>query len=134
MPERVIKINELTFSAAHYLKGHPKCNALHGHTYFVRNIEVLYDAPEGKFVDFSLIKAIVMELDHRVLIPPEDSAFWLHQPTDAPCKFPFIEIFNDTTVENIAEFLASVIKQIEYVKSVRLQVFEGPKQGAMVDL
>jgi 6-pyruvoyltetrahydropterin/6-carboxytetrahydropterin synthase len=131
MVERLIKIRELTFSAAHYIKGHPKCSALHGHTYFVRNIEVLYDAPEGDFVDLGLIKAVVQEFDHKLLIPSEDSQFWLR--LSVPCKIPFIEIPGQTTVENIAELIASIIKSILYVKSVRLEVYEGPNAGAVYE-
>jgi len=140
--ERVIKILELTFSAAHYIKGHPKCSALHGHTYFVRNVEVLYDAPEGKFVDLGVIKGIIQEFDHTLLIPPEDAQFWLHLSTISgnmpfkdipPCKLPFVEIPGGTTVENIASLLAETIKAVQYVKSVRLEVFEGPNAGTVFE-
>jgi len=132
MVEREIKILELTFSAAHYITGHPKCSALHGHTYFVRNIEVLYDAPEGEYVDLGLIKAIIQEYDHKLLIPAYDEQYWLHTSTGGPCKIPFVEFPGLTTVENIAELIASAIKTLRYVTDVHLEVFEGPNQGTQV--
>ena len=129
-----LKIDELTFSAAHYIRGHPKCQALHGHTYFVREIEVDYEAPEQEFVDLGIIKSIISFFDHKLLIPLEDEKFWLglsanidNQP---PCRIPYVIIPGNTTVESLSEYIAEQIKTIPNVKYVRLKIYEGPNQGA----
>jgi len=129
-----LKIDELTFSAAHYLKGHPKCRALHGHTYFVKNIEITYETLGQDFIDLGIVESIVVEFDHKLLVPREDAAFWaqlnLSLKPEPPCTLPFVIIPGGTLVENIAEFIATKIKSIKHVRAVKLQVFEGPNQGA----
>ena len=133
-----LKIDELIFSAAHYLKGHPKCQALHGHTYFVRNIEVDYEAPEQEFVDLVTIKTIIDFFDHKLLISQEDERFWLKFASGMenvpPCKVPCVVIPGITTVENLAEYIAHQIKALPYVKFVKLSIYEGPNQGATMDV
>ena len=122
-----LKIGELTFSAAHYLKGHPKCQALHGHTYFVRDIEILYELPGSEFLDFATIEAVINYFDHKLLVPLEDSSYWLSLA--APCKLDYVAMPN-TTSESLAEDIINRIKSIPGVKFVSLSVFEGPNQGA----
>jgi len=126
-----LKINELTFSAAHYIRGHPKCQALHGHTYFVKDIEITYETPGQDFVDLGIVKSIVAEFDHKLLIPEENVQFWTQLNLSyKPCELPFVVIPGEALVENIAELIATKIKSIKHVRAVKLQVFEGPNQGA----
>ena len=123
-----LKIDELTFSAAHYLKGHPKCQALHGHTYFVKDIEVLYELPGSKFLDFAKIEAVINHFDHKLLVPLEDSSYWLGLVA-APCILDCV-VMPNTTSESLAEDIVNRIKSIPGVKFVSLSVSEGPNQGA----
>jgi len=125
-----LKIGELTFSAAHYLKGHPKCKALHGHTYFVRAIEVVYELPDKEFLDLGTIKSIINLFDHKLLIPPEDGSFWLTLSKEKPCTIDYVIIPRNTTCESLAETIAEQIKSLKGVTSVSLTVYEGPNQGA----
>jgi len=61
---------ETSFSAAHYLPGHPKCGIIHGHNYKVR---VELEGPEDAemLVDFGIVKKhlndILKDLDHEML-------------------------------------------------------------------
>ena len=53
---------------AHYLPGHPKCGALHGHTY---KIEIVVEGKvqDGMVIDFSDLKKaaaeVLREYDHK---------------------------------------------------------------------
>ena len=68
---------EVTFSAAHFLPDHPRCGAIHGHTWRVKieymGFEMYADAdtplpPNGMLVDFGHIKRLITnEFDHRLL-------------------------------------------------------------------
>lgn len=53
---------------AHFLPGHPKCGALHGHTYKIE-ITVEGEARNGMLVDFADLKqdlrAVLTTYDHR---------------------------------------------------------------------
>ena len=56
---------------AHFLPGHPKCGALHGHTYKVEFIIEGEKGPDGMILDFNEVKvklrAVLSEYDHRSL-------------------------------------------------------------------
>jgi 6-pyruvoyltetrahydropterin/6-carboxytetrahydropterin synthase len=63
----------LKFSACHFLPGHQRCGRLHGHTYAV-SVRLEGATNEmGYIADFydikKIMKDIVEELDHRVLVP-----------------------------------------------------------------
>ena len=56
---------------AHFLPGHPKCGALHGHTYKVEFMIEGETGPDGMILDFEEVKeklrAVLSEYDHRSL-------------------------------------------------------------------
>jgi 6-pyruvoyltetrahydropterin/6-carboxytetrahydropterin synthase len=62
------RIYKTTFDAAHFIKGHPKCGKLHGHTY---HLTVKIPDKTGNFKDFIEIKEIIdrvlEEFDHNNL-------------------------------------------------------------------
>lgn len=63
----------LRYSACHFIPRHEKCSRLHGHSYIVR-LRLEGDiGPEGMIMDFVVLKrelrAMIEELDHRVLLP-----------------------------------------------------------------
>ena len=126
-------IKELTFSAAHYLPGHPKCGVIHGHTFFVRNLEV----QTSKFVDFGVIKEAIRNFDHKLFIPRDHAPFWVR--SYRPCREVGIELQGNTievngapTVENISVVLTNSLKVIDGVEAVRFELYEGPNQGVKV--
>lgn len=74
---------ELTFAAAHYIPGHKTCGSPHGHTYFVRDLEILVPPDTldevGMSIDFGLIKGYFKtEWDHKFVIPKKDEDYWRH--------------------------------------------------------
>lgn len=102
---------ELTFEAAHYIPDHSgKCKRIHGHTYFVRNLnidvsmipiesdgeeQVFKEGPDGISIDFGEIKDYFKEKwDHKFIIPKEHEVLWTSwireslwtRPTEAEIK------------------------------------------------
>jgi len=136
MTERILRVKDMSFDAAHYIPGHPKCGVIHGHTYFV-NIELVYEGTPETFVDIGEVKEIVKGWDHKLIIPIEHSEFWLHLSTETPkkinCRIPYRAIHGSPIVENIAEAIAEEIKQIPRVLSARVEVREGPNQGTVYE-
>ncbi|MEJ2662817.1 MAG: 6-carboxytetrahydropterin synthase QueD [Spirochaetia bacterium] len=114
----VVSVEE-TFSAAHYLVGHPgKCEHLHGHNYTVRvsaRAEELN--AQGMVVDFGILKSelnkIIGELDHSLL--NEHKAFTDGAPT----------------AERIASYISlSLHNALPAVSLTEVTVFETEKNRA----
>lgn len=66
---------KLRFSACHFIPGHPKCGALHGHTYAI-SVRIEGEQRGEFIIDFEMVKNIVNNicdrLDHRVLVAEKD--------------------------------------------------------------
>jgi len=92
---------QVSFAAAHYLPDHPKCGALHGHNYTVTAI-----VRTRGFFDFGILKAmlkeIVEEFDHSLLIPREDFDTWMRAKLHVPCELRLVSL-DETTSECIAK-------------------------------
>jgi len=133
---------EITFSAAHYIPGHPKCGCIHGHTYFVRNLEIVFPHVEldetGMILDFGVIKKYFKEYwDHRFLVPPIDISRMPATGLFLKCNI----VYNLRPVEPTptAEAMARLINDDlwsiieEEVKDNRFlmsfELYEGPNQG-----
>ena len=53
------------FAASHFLPGHPKCGASHGHTFLAEVwLEDEVDPKTGMVVDFSEVKRVIDTCDH----------------------------------------------------------------------
>jgi 6-pyruvoyl-tetrahydropterin synthase len=132
----VLKINLLHFDAAHYLdESFGICHQLHGHTYFVRNIEIKCK----KIVDFAKIEEVVKKFDHVLIIPKEHYQKWEKIATEVfykeeiPCLLKFYVLEEDSsTVENIAQALKKEIESIDGVISVSFELYEGENKGVKV--
>ena len=63
----------IKFSASHFIPGHDKCGRLHGHSYIMHLVLHGEKGNDGMIMDFvdlkKALRAIVDELDHRVLLP-----------------------------------------------------------------
>ncbi len=141
------------FSACHVIPGHPKCGRLHGHTYHVTiEIEGERRDPDGFVVDFDEVKRIVREileeLDHRVLVPTESELFDVKNsddevevrtvPDGKRYVFPREDVaFVPTptlSAEDLAGYLldeiTSRMEDTDNVTEVRVRVDEGWGQGA----
>ena len=144
--------SNLRFSSAHIIPEYEKCGRIHGHTYAVHvNIYGSMDE-KGIIMDFSVVKEIIREiindLDHRILIPKNSSILKINKDQNSVCldvfdkkyMFPvndcvFLPI-DSTSAEHLAEYILSVIiKKIDFpkrIKSVEIGVDEGYGQGARI--
>jgi 6-pyruvoyltetrahydropterin/6-carboxytetrahydropterin synthase len=97
---------------AHFLPGHPKCGALHGHTYKIE-LMVEGETKDGMVIDFADLKRILGDVlghyDHRSLND------FLEYPS----------------VENICELLSEKLKQ-ELAFTFTLRVWEGQGKWAEI--
>ncbi|MEN6450241.1 MAG: 6-pyruvoyl tetrahydropterin synthase family protein, partial [Thermoguttaceae bacterium] len=85
--------DDLVFSAAHFITwGSTACERLHGHTY--RAAAEVFGPLDGHqcVVDFTILRAvlkeILAELDHRVILPTEHSALRVTKgPSEVEASF-----------------------------------------------
>lgn len=128
-------IKELTFNSAHYIPEHPKCGALHGHTYFVRDMVI--ECEEGEFVDFGIIKTIIKEFDHALIISKRDELYWQEVNTVIVDKglgvhLNIVTVDGIPTVEDISKEIQKRLLMVHGIKNVGFMLCEGPNQGAVV--
>jgi 6-pyruvoyl-tetrahydropterin synthase len=131
---REIMITEHVFNSAHYLPDHPKCGAIHGHTYYVRNVKIQYDEMDA-FVDFGEVKKIIADWDHKLIIPVGHLKVWMEVIAPTLKSLGIILVVKTTegppSVEVMSEAIAKEIKAMRGVYSVTLEVYEGPIQGGL---
>lgn len=150
-----VRKEDLVFAAAHFitLPGH-RCESLHGHNYRV-GVELSGDlGPEAWFVyDFStlkqLMRRLVGELDHRVLLPATNPALTVQEANgtvtvayDGRPRYVFpatdcvVLPIPNTTVEMLAQYLAGQVtsdlkaRQAAHVRTLAIEVEENFGQGA----
>ena len=120
----------LVFASAHFItfRGH-QCESLHGHNYRVGvAVEGAVDAECLFVLDFSVLKRIVRklvdEIDHKVLLPTENSKLAFHEQGtklavdyfgEAKYVFPrsdcaLLPIAN-TTAEMLAQYLGRATRE-----------------------
>lgn len=126
--ENLLSFKELTFDAAHYIPGHPKCSVLHGHTYIIRNLEIYVD----DFVDFGDIKEVIRGWDHTTIVPERYVVIWLNEiaplleKVGASLKIRHVE---STTVECIGETIQKELMSLKHVVGCTFKIYEGQNQG-----
>lgn len=149
---RVTK-DELVFSAGHFITFDGEhCERIHGHNWRVA-VEVADDLDRNSYVfDFialrDLTRAIVAELDHRMLLPTEsrlihleeDGPNWLARFGDRRWSFPRDECallpIANTTAELIADLIGQRLRQaiaargLPLPRTVRVEVEENFGQWA----
>ena len=143
----------IRFSASHIVPTSEKCERLHGHDYAV-HLKVTGDPdPSGMIMDFTKLKRvlrdIVEELDHYVLIPARSSFMKIEEGqnvrvivADREYSFPpgDVKILDMTaaSAEHIAQYvLKRLTEEIEIpanVEKIKVGVDEGPGQGAWASL
>ena len=136
--------DSLVFASAHFITfpGH-RCETLHGHNYRTRVVVEGGLDPEAHYVfDFStlkqLMKRLTDELDHKVLLPLENSKIAVREQDDQVTVavagkpryvFPrgdcaLLPIPN-TTVEMLAQYLAGrVCRELTTAGAVELRAVE----------
>jgi 6-pyruvoyltetrahydropterin/6-carboxytetrahydropterin synthase len=146
----------LVFSSGHFITyagGH--CEPIHGHNYRVA-VEVEGPLDENHYVfDFialrDMTRAVVDELDHRMLLPTEsplitlheDGPNWLVRYSDRRWSFPRNECMllpvANTTAELLGNYIAYRLvqamtdKELMTPKVIRVEVEEGFGQSATAE-
>ena len=121
---------EETFSAAHRLLGYDgPCGKLHGHNWRVRvEIEGRPDNIQYMVVDFTEIKRIIRELDHKVLLCEDDKMCLIL----AVNGHDVVKLPHNPTCECLAEYIARRIIEIygQRLSYISVTVWETDKQSA----
>ena len=144
--------SNIRFSSAHIIPEYEKCGRLHGHTYAVH--AKIYGKPDNKgiIVDFSVLKTvlktIVNELDHRILIPEKSSVTKIEKTDEEiildslgkhyvfPLNDCVLLPIDSTSAENLSQYILDrVIKEIplsKQIEGIEIGVDEGYGQGARI--
>ena len=132
-----IKIYELTFSAAHYLAGHPKCGGIHGHTFFIRNFNAeSKDASAEMVVDFGRIKDyFANNWDHKFIIDETALEFWQEVIAEGILLKNLRTVKGRPTCENIAWAMSEDLRRLfPDLTYLYFELYEGPNQGVKVQV
>ncbi len=143
----------LVFAAGHFITYGGQCESLHGHNYRAR-VELEGELDENSYVyDFGalkkLMRRLVDQLDHRVLLPLENAEIELDQ-RDGEVEvhyrtkryvFPRADVFllpvPNTTAEMIARYLAMRVREelatqsVGHLSAVTVEVEESFGQSAI---
>jgi len=131
----------LKFDAAHFVHTtNTPCRNIHGHTWKVELELTGKVQPDGMLVDFTSIKEIVDQLDHKLLVPM-DLITWnnnkkYEEHRVAIINHPWGEIIvpgkmvedlpiETITAEHLAEYIAeSILDKFDQVVTVSVSVWE----------
>ncbi len=143
-----ILIPEITFSAAHYIPGHKTCSGIHGHTYFVRNLEIDVDVIDsvGMSIDFGLVKGHIKDRwDHKLILPKEINGEEIQGIRELMDAFDLMKVncFNMIFIKHTtAEWMATEIRrglgvqfgwsEVVSADRIHLELWEGPNQAVKV--
>lgn len=155
---KIMKIQtEVTISSAHILLDYEgKCSRFHGHNWRIV-VEVVgkVNVTTGMLVDFTDIKKVVNQLDHKTLIPvlhkyvtevKHDGAIHIDLPSGGEYVFPARDCvllpFQNATAENLANYLNGAIRkqfcdtlaQIPNIEAIIVTVYESDKSSAQSTL
>lgn len=142
---------KLRFSACHFIPGHPKCGALHGHTYAI-SVRIEGEQRGEFIIDFELVKNLVNNicdrLDHRVLIAEKDPRLRIEKKDGVSIEIlenkkryllPIEDVVflptKSVSAEDLCRYFSSEIakglraKGIDNIKKINVRVDEGIGQG-----
>jgi len=123
----IVEKDYLVFASGHFITYTDSCETLHGHNYRARvELEGELDAP-GYVWDFvtlkKIMRRIVDELDHRVLLPRQNPALTLKEDQvsievlyrDRRYVFPLTDVvllpIPNTTAEWLARYLCGRVRE-----------------------
>ena len=124
------------FSAAHLLLNYEgKCSKLHGHNWkVVIKVEGEPDKESGILIDFTQLKNIVEELDHKILIPQENNLIcfvgdYSIAIDNTTYRFPEKDCvllpYKNITAENLVNyFLKKILNSNSHIKDMEVEVWE----------
>ena len=151
-----VEVKGLKFSSAHFVVGHPKCERLHGHDYYVDIVVEGQLDEKGMLIDFGIVKQVIKPildmLDHKIIIPKSSTKLDIHNDNDdwvvivldmvtypkklfltkdEVCLLPI----KNSTAELIGEWMYGVMRE-EFLKlgdyTLHLRLYEGV--GSMVEI
>jgi 6-pyruvoyltetrahydropterin/6-carboxytetrahydropterin synthase len=144
-----VEVSGLTFSSAHLIAGHEKCECLHGHNWRV-SVTVEGEIEEnGMVMDFLELRKVVAEecsrLDHRVLLPEKSKHIKATSRQDEvkvevggkayslPAQDVLFLPVKEVTAEEIARLIAERLLQKlpRNLKRLEVKVEEAPGQSAV---
>ena len=113
--------------SAHRLSFHRgKCQNLHGHRWKIDVRVSSWVKTEDMVVDFGIIKSLINEWDHKVLVFERDDVLY-----DKTFGMERIVLDFETTAENIADYWAKTIRSlVGEGHDVVVEVFETPVNSA----
>jgi len=144
-----VEISGLTFSSAHLIAGHIKCECLHGHNWRVSVMVEGETGEDGMVMDFLELKRMVAEecskLDHKVLLPEKSKNLKVIPYQDRveveaagkKYSFPPQDVLllpvREVTAEEIAGLIANRLVQRlpPHYKCLEVRVEEAPGQSAV---
>lgn len=149
--------DDLVFSAGHFVTLEDgTCERLHGHTYRVA-VEVFGPLNDSRYViDFvavrNALKAVIAELDHRVLLPTQHSAIlvssrataveaafgdrrWVF-PKDDCLLLPMANTTTESLARYVGERLSASLESLgpAAANRLRIEIGEGTGCSAVCDL
>lgn len=140
----------MVFSACHFLAEHDKCSRLHGHNYGVHLTVKGEVGHNGIIMDFVVLKkalkAVIDDLDHRVLLPGNSKVTRVEIEGDQVIadsgskhySFPLEDVvildLDAVSAEMLAHFILrrflAISELPENVSAIGVGVDEGKGQGA----
>jgi len=150
--------DQLTFEAAHYIPQCGKCSGIHGHTYTIKDLQIVIPTgtgfeltDNGLSIDFAEIKNYFNEQwDHKFMILKEDEEYWKHIFEECGIA-PVLDnrkIVWGSTAEAMAMTIQEALEKIVYDRYPKLRdlvetmkvpshivsftLYEGPNHGVSV--
>jgi 6-pyruvoyltetrahydropterin/6-carboxytetrahydropterin synthase len=141
----------LSFSAAHFVIGHKKCEHLHGHNWRVGVTVEGEEDDRGMVVDFielkQLLERICMGYDHRLLLPVNNPSMKCSEkggqvkisargheyevPLEDVVWVPVLNITVEELARVVADEVARELSSYANVRKVTVFVEESPGESAI---
>jgi len=134
-----LKLGDIEFEAAHYIKYHEKCSNIHGHTYVISDLTLdvsdVKTDDKGITIDFGTVRQTLLEhFDHAFFIPKEDYAFWDNIRTSLYQRGIGLKLVcvEQTSVEALAKYIQRFIKTIFGVDCT-FELYEGLENAVILE-
>ena len=141
----ILRFDQITFDAAHYLPGHPTCGGVHGHTFIIRDLTIdvkgVVPNAQGITIDFGKVKELIkLTLDHKFLVPTDSpiarsTPKEIHDILDKWGIHFNVYLVKNTSVEGIANFLRELLVRnldLRTEDCVHFTLLEGLNQGVSI--
>ncbi len=148
-----VRVEGLRFDAAHFETFGRKTEPLHGHSYHVAAEVEGELTPDSLVVDFVLLKTIIRglckQLDHRFLLQQNsrrleiesvDASWRIATQSGLTYVFPMQDVaalpIDNSSAERLSQWIGASLwraleaKGVKNVRSITLEVYEGPGQRA----